>query len=135
MPVTSVTKDPENLTMTVVADFGVPLRRLWDAYVDPRQLEKFWGPPQFPATFTRHDAFPGGVSTYVMTGPDGSTHGGYWQWSEVKQPEGEVASFEVRDGFTHPDGTSNPDLPSMSMNFWFESTSTGSRVTTTTHFP
>jgi len=43
--------------MSVVADFPVPLRRLWDAYVDPRQLEKFWGPPQFPATFTRHDAF------------------------------------------------------------------------------
>ena len=71
MPITSVTKDPENLTMTVVADFSVPLRRLWDAYVDPRQLEKFWGPPQSPATFTRHDAFPGGVSTYAMTGPDG----------------------------------------------------------------
>src|SRR4051794_15748451 len=86
MPITSVTKDPENLTMTVVADFPVPLRRLWDAYVDPRQLEKFWGPPQFPAIFTRHDAFPGGVSTYVMTGPDGSTHGGYWEWSEVKEP-------------------------------------------------
>jgi hypothetical protein len=31
MPITSVTKDPENLTMTVVADFPVPLRRLWDA--------------------------------------------------------------------------------------------------------
>ena len=58
MPITSVAKDPENLTMTVIADFPVPLRRLWDAYVDPRQLEKFWGPPQFPATFTRHDAFP-----------------------------------------------------------------------------
>ena len=135
MPITSVTKDPENLTMTVVADFPVPLRRLWDAYVDPRQLEKFWGPPQFPATFTRHDAFPGGVSTYVMTGPDGSTHGGYWEWSEVKEPEGEVASFEVRDGFTLPDGTPNTDMPSMSMSFWFESTSDGSRVTTTTHFP
>jgi uncharacterized protein YndB with AHSA1/START domain len=134
MPVTDVSKDPENLTLTVVADFPVPLRRLWDAYVDPRRLEKFWGPPEFPATFTRHDAFPGGLSTYVMTGADGSVHGGYWEWTEVKEPEGDVASFEVRDGFARPDGTPNPDLPSMSMTFWFESTANGSRVTTTTHF-
>lgn len=135
MPITSVTKDPENLTMTVVADFPVPLRRLWDAYVDPRQLEKFWGPPEFPATFMRHDAFAGGVSTYVMTGPDGTTHGGYWEWNEVKAPEGDLASFEVRDGFSRPDGTPSPDLPATTMNFWFESTPDGSRVTTTTHFP
>ena len=53
MPITSVRKDPEALTMTVVADFAAPLQRLWDAYADPRQLERFWGPPTYPATFTR----------------------------------------------------------------------------------
>ena len=58
MPVTNVTKDPENLTMTVVADFAAPVQRVWDAYTDPRQLEKFWGPPEYPATFTRHDVVP-----------------------------------------------------------------------------
>jgi uncharacterized protein YndB with AHSA1/START domain len=70
-----------------------------------------------------------------MTGPDGSTHGGYWEWAEVKEPEGDVASFEVRDGFSRPDGTPNTDMPSTSMSFWFESTADGSRVTTITHFP
>lgn len=134
MPITTIEKDPENLTMTVVCEFTVPLRRLWDAYVDPRQLEKFWGPPTFPATFTRHDVFPAGRSAYVMTGPDGETHGGYWEWLDVKEPEGEVASFEVRDGFSREDGTPNTDLPDMRMVFHFESTDTGSRATTTTHF-
>lgn len=135
MPITTVTKDPDNLTMTVVADFGVPLQRLWDAYADPRQLEKFWGPPTFPATFTRHDAFPGGHSSYVMTGPEGETHGGYWDWIDVKAPEGgDVASFEVKDGFTNADGSPNTAMPDMRMVFHFESTDAGSRVTTTTHF-
>jgi uncharacterized protein YndB with AHSA1/START domain len=52
MPITSVTKDPDKLTLTVVADFPVPQQRLWDAWADPRQLERFWGPPFAPATFT-----------------------------------------------------------------------------------
>jgi len=135
MPVTTITKDPENLTMTVVADFAAPVRRLWDAYVDPRQISRFWGPPTYPATFTRHDVFPGGISNYFMTGPDGSTHGGYWEWIDVKPPEGahgdSVASFEVRDGFSNTDGTPNTEMPTGRMVFEFEPTATGSRVIVT----
>jgi uncharacterized protein YndB with AHSA1/START domain len=124
--------------MTVVADFAAPLQRLWDAYTDPRQIEKFWGPPSFPATFTRHDAFPGGKTHYFMTGPDGSTHGGYWDWIDVKPPQGPdsdtVASFEVRDGFSNPDGTPNTDMPTGRMVFHFEPTDTGSRIICTSYF-
>lgn len=130
MPITSVTRDPDALTMTVVADFGVPVRRLWDAYADPRQLEKFWGPPEWPATFTRHDMAPGGRSSYYMTGPNGERSGGYWEFLAVDEPR----SFEVRDGFTEPDGTPNTQMPSMRMVYTFEETATGSRVTTTTYF-
>lgn len=130
MPVTSVEKDPENLTLTVVADFGVPVRRLWDAYADPRQLEKFWGPPEWPAMFTRHDMAAGGRSSYVMTGPDGESSAGYWEFLAVDAPR----SFEVRDGFSHPDGSPNTDMPSMRMVYTFEETADGSRLTTTTYF-
>lgn len=130
MPITSVTRDTEALTMTVVADFPAPVQRLWEAYVDPRQLERFWGPPTYPATFTRHDAEAGGRSTYTMKGPDGDSHGGYWEWLSVEP----LKSFEVRDGFATPDGDPNPAMPSMQMRFDFEDTDTGSRVTTTTHF-
>jgi uncharacterized protein YndB with AHSA1/START domain len=130
MPITSVTRDPEALTMTVVADFQAPLQRLWDVYVDPRQLERFWGPPEYPATFTRHDATPGGRSAYSMTGPEGDTHGGYWEWRSVDPLKG----FEVRDGFTTADGEPNTEMPSMRMQFTFEETPEGSRVTTTTYF-
>jgi uncharacterized protein YndB with AHSA1/START domain len=130
MPLTSVSKDVEALTMTVVAEFPATLQRLWEAYVDPRQLERFWGPPGWPATFTRHDAAPGGRSTYSMKGPDGDTHGGYWEWISVEP----LASFEVLDGFATPDGEPNPDMPSMRMRYDFEEIPDGSRVTTTTQF-
>lgn len=130
MPITSVTRDPENLTLTVVADFAADLQRLWQVYVDPRQLERFWGPPDYPSTFTRHDAAAGGRSTYRMTGPDGESHGGYWEWISVEP----LKSFEVRDGFASPDGEPNAQLPSMRMHFVFAESGTGSRVTTTTYF-
>lgn len=130
MPITSVHKDPEALTMTVTADFAAPLERLWDAYADPRKLEKFWGPPTYPATFTRHDMFPGGRSAYAMVGPDGDVSRGYWEFLHVKPPH----SFEVRDGFSHPDGTPNTAMPSMRITFEFEATESGSRLTTTTFF-
>jgi uncharacterized protein YndB with AHSA1/START domain len=130
MPITSVHTDPEALTMTVVADFAAPLQRLWDAYADPRQLERFWGPPTYPATFTRHDMFPGGRSAYAMVGPEGDVNPGYWEFLEVKAPH----FFEVRDGFCNPDGTPNSSMPSMRLTFAFESTASGSRVTTTSYF-
>lgn len=116
--------------MTVVADFPVPVQRLWDAYVDPRQVERFWGPPTYPAQFTRHDAAIGGHSAYAMTGPDGDVSRGYWQWLSVKPQQ----SFEALDGFALADGSPNTAMPSMRMVFVFETTDTGSRVMTTTYF-
>ena len=130
MPITSVSKDAEALTMTVVADFPVPVRRLWDAYADPRQLERFWGPPTWPATFSRHDMVVGGRSHYAMTGPDGEQSHGYWDFLAVDEEK----SFEVEDGFATAPGVPNTDLPSVRMRFTFESTESGSRVTTVTEF-
>ena len=130
MPITSVEKDLDQLTITIVADFSAPVRRLWDAYTDPRQIERFWGPPTYPSTFLRHDATAGGRSVYKMTGPEGDEHFGVWEWNEVSAPE----SFEVIDSFADSDGRRNGELPDTRMVFAFESTAGGSRVTSTSHF-
>lgn len=130
MPVTSVEKDLDSLSLTIVADFAAPLARLWDAYVDPRQVERFWGPPTYPATFLRHDATTGGRSVYRMTGPTGDQHYGYWEWTDVDAP----AFFAVTDGFADETGAPNTELPAMHVTFAFEATDTGSRLTTITRF-
>ncbi|HEX6947402.1 MAG TPA: SRPBCC family protein [Acidimicrobiia bacterium] len=130
MPITAVKKNPEELTLEVVADFPVPVERLWDAYADPRQLERFWGPVEWPATFTRHDMFPGGRSEYVMTGPNGETSAGYWDFVSVDRHK----SFEVIDGFANADGTPNHDFPRIRVVFRFEPTDNGSRLITTSYF-
>jgi uncharacterized protein YndB with AHSA1/START domain len=131
MPITSVSSDAEALTLTVVGDYPVPLERLWEAWSDPRQLERFWGPETWPATFTRHDMAAGGRSQYFMTGPDGSKVHGWWRLLRV-DPE---RAIEVEDGFAHEDGRPNDDMPSMRMVVSFEPTSSGSRFTGVTYFP
>ncbi|MDI6024167.1 SRPBCC family protein [Leucobacter sp. UT-8R-CII-1-4] len=130
MPITSVDIDPQALTLTVIADFTAPVRKLWDAYLDPRQIERFWGPPTHPATFTRHDGFTGGLTKYHMTDPEGQTYHGYWNWVAVE----EGISFEVRDGFAGEDGNPNPELPTTRATFEFSPTALGSRLVTTSYF-
>jgi len=130
MPVTSVEKDLDQLTITIVADFATTVARLWDAYTDPRQIERFWGPPTYPAVFLRHDAAVGGRSIYKMTGPQGDEHYGCWDWTAVDAP----VSFEVADRFANEKGEPNTDLPTTTVVFEFEPTDGGARLTTTSRF-
>lgn len=130
MPVTSVVKDEQALTITVHSEFPVPVARLWDAYLDPRQIEKFWGPVGYPATFARHDGAPGGRTNYWMTSPEGERFHGFWNWTEVVEHK----FFEVVDGFANPDATPNEDLPTGRMVFTFDPTEAGSKLTITQYF-
>jgi uncharacterized protein YndB with AHSA1/START domain len=131
MPITSVTSDAAALTLTLIADYPVPVERLWEAYSDPRQIERFWGPEQWPATFTRHDMVAGGWSHYHMTGPDGSRSRGWWRFLAVDP----LRRIEVEDGFADEHGQPNPAMPAMRMVFEFSATASGSRFTSVTTFP
>ena len=130
MPVTDVTTDPEALTMSLTADFAAPVERLWEAFTDPRQLERFWGPPGWPSTFTRFSFVPGGRAVYHMTSPRGEKSGGSWEFLSIDAPRG----FEVLDAFADENGDPIPDMPASRMVFSFESTDGGSRLRNVTHF-
>ena len=107
MPVTDVVKNRDDLSMTLTAEFDASPERVWELWADPRQLERWWGPPTYPATFDSHDLRPGGLVEYHMTGPEGDQPRGYWEVDEVDPPN----RLTFRDGFAHDDGTPNPDLP------------------------
>jgi uncharacterized protein YndB with AHSA1/START domain len=107
MTITSVQKDTEALSMTLAAEFDAPTGRVWQLWDDPRQLERWWGPPTYPATVTSHDLRPGGRVDYRMTGPEGDQSKGYWEILEAEPPHRLV----FNDGFANDDGTPNTDLP------------------------
>src|SRR3954452_17101413 len=130
MPVTSVTKDENALTLTLVADYPVTPERVWQLWADARQLERWWGPPTWPATFERHDITVGGEAHYFMTGPEGEKARGWWRFTAIDEPR----SLEFDDGFSDESGTPNPDMPTMRIRVGIEPTGDGTRMTTTTHF-
>jgi uncharacterized protein YndB with AHSA1/START domain len=106
MTVTAVRKDAQALTLTLDAEFDASPERVWQLWADPRQLERWWGPPTYPATVTSHDLNPGGRVEYHMTGPEGDQPKGLWEVVEVVPPHRLV----FKDLFANEDGSPNTDL-------------------------
>jgi uncharacterized protein YndB with AHSA1/START domain len=107
MTVTDIRKDSRSRTLTLEAELDASPERVWQLWADPRQLERWWGPPTYPATVDVYDLCPGGRVEYHMTGPEGDEHRGFWEVDEVQPPHRLV----FRDGFAHEDGTPNSALP------------------------
>jgi uncharacterized protein YndB with AHSA1/START domain len=107
MPVTAVNRDLDALTMTITAELDASADRVWELWSDPRQLERWWGPPSHPATFVDHDLSPGGRTTYFMTGPEGEKFHGRWRVEEVEPPN----QLRFADDDTDDEGTPNDGGP------------------------
>lgn len=107
MTVTSIDRNVDTLSLTLTADFDAPPERVWQLWADPRQLERWWGPPTYPATVEAHDLTPGGEVTYFMTSPEGDRYRGWWRILSVDPPK----SLEFTDGFADQEGNPNPDMP------------------------
>ena len=107
MSVTSVDKDYETLTITLIADLDAAIDQVWELWSDPRRLERWLGPPTHPASVENHDLTPGGEIRFFMTGPDGDRSWGTWRVTAVAPP----TSLEFADAFANTDGTPIADMP------------------------
>lgn len=132
MPVIDIQSDLDNRSLTITAQFHAPIKRVWQVYADPRQLEKIWGPPGYPATVVDHDLTPGGRVSYYMTGPEGDKHGGWWRVITVDEPH----SFTFEDGFADVDADLEPvaDMPVSMNTYTFAEHDGGTRATYVSRF-
>ncbi|GAB3277598.1 SRPBCC domain-containing protein [Sinomonas notoginsengisoli] len=130
MTFVSSTKDTENLTFTLITEFAASRERVWQVWEDPRQLERWWGPPTWPATFANHHFAPGGRCHYYMTGPDGTQAHGWWEIKAVDAP----ARLVIEDGFANEDGSPTDPEDTTTMVAVLEDASGGTRMTVTTTF-
>ena len=132
MTVTSVRKDPDALTMTITAELDATVERSWQLWADPRQLERWWGPPTYPATVVDHDLTPGARVTYFMTGPEGEKFHGYWEVVTVEPPRRLV----LKDGFADDSGAPNDSLPTTTIEVTLRERDGGGTVMVIeAHFP
>jgi uncharacterized protein YndB with AHSA1/START domain len=107
--------------LTIEAEFDASAERVWQLWADPRQLERWWGPPGYPATVMQHSLVPGGRVEYGMIGPHGDRHRGYWEILEAEAPHRLV----FRDGLANADGTPNADQPPATTRVTIEEVAVG----------
>lgn len=58
MPVTDVSQDLDNCTLTMTAEFAAPVERVWSVYANRSSLEKVWGPPGTPRRSSNTNSSP-----------------------------------------------------------------------------
>jgi uncharacterized protein YndB with AHSA1/START domain len=121
MTVVDVRKDMDRNAMTIVAEYPAAPARVWRLWADPRQLERWWGPPSYPATVTEHDLTAGGTVRYFMTGPEGQRHHGGWRVLRAEEPH----ALSLEDFFADEQGNEQTDLPGSTMDVAIEETAPG----------
>ena len=109
MTVTNVEKDPAAMTMSITSELAAPIERVWQLWENPRLLERWWGPPAYPATFVDHDLSVGYLVSYFMTGPGGDQPHGWWRLLEVEAPR----SLRFESGFADEEGVPSTVMPFM----------------------
>ncbi|MGC1512880.1 MAG: SRPBCC domain-containing protein [Acidimicrobiales bacterium] len=107
----TIDKDPAARTMVVTVELAATVERSWQLWADPRQLERWWGPPSHPATVVEHDLAPGATVRYFMTGPEGDKYHGRWDVVAVEPPH----RLELVDSFADDGGEKDESLPSTRM--------------------
>jgi uncharacterized protein YndB with AHSA1/START domain len=132
MTVSSVTTDPVALTMTIVANFNESVERVWELWSNPRLLERWWGPPTYPATMTLFEFVPGGKVSYFMSGPAGEVEPGWWQFTLIEAPH----RIEFDNGIADEGGLPRKDMPSMKVRVALDEAAPGTtRMVVETQFP
>jgi uncharacterized protein YndB with AHSA1/START domain len=131
MTVRKVDKNAESRTLVITAEFKTSVGNVWQLWADPRLLERWWGPPGFPATFENHDLRAGGTITYFMSGSDGGDRfDGTWKVIEVDAPNRLV----VEDAIVEDDGTPSDGHAMTRMEIDIEAADDTTRMILTTHF-
>jgi len=111
MTVTNVRKDADAATMEITSEYDAATDQVWRLWDDPRLLERWWGPPMYPATVVQHELTPGGTVRYFMTSPEGERFHGLWDVRDVEPAK----LILVDDKFADEDGNVNLELPITAM--------------------
>ncbi len=102
-PETTISADPGLPTIEIVREFDAPVEAVFRAHTDPELVTQWLGPRRVTMRIDHFDARTGGSYRYVHSGEDGTKHGFFGAFHEVRPHERIVQTFTY-EGF--PDGVS-----------------------------
>ena len=82
----SLSKEFADREIVITRVVDAPRERVWEAWTDPKQVAKWWGPRGFSTTIEEMDVRVGGVWKHVMHGPDGTDYPNKSVFIEVVKP-------------------------------------------------
>ena len=129
MTITNVEKDLDALTMTVTAELDATVERAWQLWADPRQFERWWGPPGYPATVVDYDLRAGGRITFFM-GAGEERQDSTWEVIAADPPR----HLELRDADVDDAGRPNDGNAMTAMVITIEEKDGGAGMAIRTHF-
>lgn len=77
----------KTLDLVVTRLIDAPVEQVWQAWVDPELVKRWWGPDGFTAPLARIDFRPGGVSLLCMSSPQFGTHYSTWRYTQIEPME------------------------------------------------
>lgn len=78
----AVKNKPNEIRISRIYD--APVKAVWDAWTDPKQVAQWWGPRGYTITTHSKDLKPGGHWAYTMHGPDGVNYENKTLYHEVE---------------------------------------------------
>lgn len=107
--------------------YDAPVEAVWDAWTDPEQVAKWWGPRGFTLTTHGKDLRVGGYWRYTMHGPDGTDYENKTVYHEVEKHKKLV--------YDHGGGDDRPPLFRVTVLFSEEKGKTRMEMTMTLPTP
>jgi uncharacterized protein YndB with AHSA1/START domain len=89
--------------LVITRTFEAPRHRVFQAWTEPSQVARWWGPQGFTTTHCDMDIRPGGAFRVCMRSPEGAD---YWKqgvYREIVEPERLVFTFAWEDAEGKPD--------------------------------
>jgi uncharacterized protein YndB with AHSA1/START domain len=121
---TEILKDLTNRKLNVTRAFSAPVEKVWRAWTEAEQLDKWWAPRPWRAITKTMDFTPGGFWLYCMAGPNDEK-----AWCRVDFHTIEaVKSFTATATFCDENGNVDKSFPAMHWDNRFQSAATGAEV-------
>jgi len=92
----------DDRTMSTSRHYAHPRQRVWQAWTNPTEIGKWWGPNGFTTTTSEMDVRPGGKWRFIMHGPDGRDYENLVTYTEVQEP--------ARLGYRHEGAGDTADI-------------------------